>query len=406
MPSIEDKNYARNIEKAVTALERNWNICDENKGLISAYVRRLSLNNYSRSRIYKNLLYLPRMAEQLRVPFPDATREDIEDLVIWINNLKLSDNTKSDYKVILKTFYKWIGDGEYPKCIKWLKTETRTNKKVLPEDLLTEEDVKKLIAASTEVRDRALIAMLWETGARIGELIDLSIKSFEDHKYGKKIVVDGKTGPRRLILISSVPYLQEWLIVHPRRNERDAPVWVNIGNVRKGEKMTYAAVNKMLRETAKKAGVDKPVNPHHFRHSRATYMASKFTEYQLCQWFGWVQGSRTPRVYVHLSGKDLDMDYARLYGIEDEEEERISTMAPKTCPRCGSSVEHDAHFCYKCGMALDMETAMEIEDMEDETVRAFVEMEDPEVKKAFEMVAKMYALIQKDSDVAKKLEEM
>jgi len=49
--------------------------------------------------------------------------------------------------------------------------------------------------------------MLWETGARIGELIKLRVGSLEDHKYGMKVVVSGKTGARRLILIESVPYI-------------------------------------------------------------------------------------------------------------------------------------------------------------------------------------------------------
>lgn len=47
----------------------------------------------------------------------------------------------------------------------------------------------------------------------------------------------------------------------------------------------------------------KPLNPHHFRHSRATFLATKFKEAQLCGWFGWVQGSTVPGEYVPLSGR-------------------------------------------------------------------------------------------------------
>lgn len=39
----------------------------------------------------------------------------------------------------------------------------------------------------------------------------------------------------------------------------------------------------------------------------------------MCEWFGWVQESDRPRDYVHMSGRNIDADYARLHGIEDEE---------------------------------------------------------------------------------------
>ncbi|KXA90543.1 hypothetical protein AKJ40_01415 [candidate division MSBL1 archaeon SCGC-AAA259M10] len=52
----------------------------------------------------------------------------------------------------------------------------------------------------------------------------------------------------------------------------------------------------MLNRVAEKADIDKPVNPHHFRHSRATFLANRLTESQMCEWFGWVQGSDRPSV--------------------------------------------------------------------------------------------------------------
>ena len=406
MPTIEDKDYASNMEKAMKALDENKNITDGNRERIKAYTRYLYANNFSKSRIYKNLLYLPRMAEHLRTSFEDATKEDIEYVLFWINSLDKAESTKSDYKVILKRFYRWIGDGEYPECVRWVRTENKKAKEVLPEDLLTEENILKMIDASENPRDRAFIAILWESGARIGELIDIRIKNFEDYKYGKKIVVRGKTGARRITLISSVPYLQEWLAVHPKKNDPNSYVWVNIGTIRKGGKMEYPAINKMLRETAKKAGIHKPVNPHHFRHSRATYLATKFTEAQLCQWFGWVQGSRVPAVYVHLSGKDLDADYARLYGIEDPEKPSISKMTPKKCPRCGASVESDARFCYRCGMALDLEASQKVEEAEEGMLETFVMLDDPELKKAMELISRMYEIMKNDDEVMKKFNEL
>lgn len=91
---------------------------------------------------------------------------------------------------------------------------------------------------------------------------------------------------------------------------------MNVGTRNSGAKMEYRAAVKALKTTAARAEIDKPVNPHHFRHSRATYLANRFTEAQMCEWLGWVQGSDRPSDYVHLSGRDIDSSYARIHGIE------------------------------------------------------------------------------------------
>ena len=75
----------------------------------------------------------------------------------------------------------------------------------------------------------------------------------------------------------------------------------------------------MLKSVAQNAGIDKPINPHHFRHSRATDLAKKLTEAQLCQYMGWIQSSKEAATYVHLSGRDMDKAILTLHGLAEEE---------------------------------------------------------------------------------------
>jgi integrase/recombinase XerD len=387
MPTVPKEVYEKRIAKTMQALDKNPHILEENKETIKEYLKHLILNGYSYSRIYKNALYLMEMAEQIKVPFKYAETRDIEDIVLWITQRPVAEDTKVDYKIVLKRFYRWIGNGEYPSCVKWLRTTKRKSDEKLPEDILTEEDVKKMIDAAENARDRAFIALLWDTGARMGELIDLKLKNIEDDPHGKRIVLRGKTGARRLFIIFSVPYVQAWMAAHPFRNDPEAPLWVNVGTKNSGKKVGYAALNHMLRKVAKKAGINKPVNPHHFRHSRATFLANTMTESQLDQWFGWVQGSRVPAVYVHLSGRDLDSTYAKIYGMDIGEDKRTSKFKPKKCPRCGAIVEPDAKFCHRCGMALDVDTAKELEDVQERMMMEF--MNNPELMKSWEAIRKL-----------------
>ena len=69
-------------------------------------------------------------------------------------------------------------------------------------------------------------------------------------------------------------------------------------------------------------------------------------------------------IYVHLSGADVDRRILEKAGLLDREEVREANevLTPKDCPRCKETNPATAKFCYKCGMALDMKTAMEIDE--------------------------------------------
>lgn len=147
--------------------------------------------------------------------------------------------------------------------------------------------------------------MLYETGARIGELIDLTVGAIEDRKHGKKVVIDGKTGPRRLPLIESVPYINKWLNAHSNPT-KDASLWCKIQQGGPDDQLGYRYMrDNIFKKNMVRAGKDEPSNPHHFCHCRASYLANELKETQLCAWFGWVQGSDVPARYDHLSGREL-----------------------------------------------------------------------------------------------------
>jgi len=398
MPII---NFKKRVRRICKAIEESQDVNQANKQLFKDYHRHLMLQDHSPAHLQKVLSHLKVIIEKFDFELRDASKEQIEEIVAWINGRDIAEATKKQYKVVLKMLFKWLNDGEYPKQVKWIKTSQHRRNNKLPKDMLTEEDISKMLDVASNPRDRALISLLWETGARIGELYDVEIGDFEDHEHGLKIVINGKTGYRRLPLISSVPEVRAWINSHPKREEKDAPIWVNIGTTNNGQKSEYRTLLKALKSTAKKAGLEKTVNPYHFRHSRATYLANRFTEAQMNEWFGWVQGSNQPQRYVHLSGRDMDRSYAKKHGIEDEETNEVSTLAPKDCPRCGNSVPPDAKFCYKCGMALSLDATLEIEEKEKEISSEFTYKmkENPEYLEKFEKALELANLIEKNEDI-------
>jgi len=310
MPTIDFEGC---VVRTLENIEQSSQIHVENKRLVRQYHRDLLLSGIGAARRQKLTAHLKVIVEHLEEDRLDQLdRSDIEDLVEWIHTRGSAPSTVSDYKQVLKQFYTWLHGGEEPEKTQWIRRGPKSYSRLLPRNLLTTQDVTALIENCVNDRDRAFIAVLWETGARIGELIDLCVGDIEDRPTGKHVVVMGKTGARRLLLVESDPHVSRWLKTHPNPRP-NAPLWCKVEQGSPDEQIGYNYIRLRLLERARKrAGIEKPVNPHHFRHSRATQLANWLTEAQLCEWFGWVQGSKVPARYVHLSGRDIDAAYLAL----------------------------------------------------------------------------------------------
>jgi site-specific recombinase XerD len=294
----------------------------DNKALIDKFGEYQKANAISPKRIVKYNYTLNKMAKLLNKPYPKATKDDIIKIVSWIEQQPYTAWTKHDYKVCLKRFYKWLnGDVDFPDTVRWIKATVKRNNDKTPGQLLTEQDIDTLVNTSTNTRDKAFIRCLYESGCRINEILQLQIKDITFDEYSPIIIVTGKTGIRRIRLIDKDGLLKTWLKANPFKDDPNAYVWVSISNSRENKPLEYHSIIEILQELAKKSNIKKPVNPHNFRHSRATHLAVKLTEAQMKQMFGWTQSSDMASVYVHLSGRDLDEPLLRMSGLLDKEEE-------------------------------------------------------------------------------------
>jgi integrase len=373
----------RNLE-AIQRLIDNSSISSENKAHIQNYVND-HLSQISEARLYKSTYILIRIAKLLKKDFNKVNKKDIQKLVEKINdNKEFSDWTKHDYKVQIKKFYKWLkGNNEfYPEEVRWIKAGNIKLNEKLPENLISEEEVLKLIQTADHPRNKAFIAILYDSGARIGEILTMKIRNVNFDNYGAIIKVTGKTGDRRIRLTFSTPYLAEWLNRHPRRENPDESLWVTLASNSKGKPLDYASVRKMLIEIAKKAGVSEDkVNPHNFRHSRATWYASKLTEAQMKELFGWRQDSKMASIYVHLSGRDIDKAVLQAHGtLPKEEESKKTKLSPKKCYRCGKENPPTNMYCGNCGEPLDFNKLREMQMKADNWLEEILR-NDPELAK-------------------------
>lgn len=197
-------------------------------------------------------------------------------------------------------------------------------------------------------------------------MLGLKVKSLEFNEHGVKITVHGKTGPRRILLVASSPYLAQWLNDHAEKDNPESPLWLRLRKKRgrpANEVLDYNGLRVLLKRIGAKAGIKKRIHAHLFRHSRATHLSKLLKEAQMNEIFGWVQGSSMPSVYVHLSGRDVDDAILQIYGIKDRaNEERESKLKPRECQRCKEVNPATNTFCARCSAPLDMTTAIHLEE--------------------------------------------
>ncbi len=310
------------------------------------------------------------LAKTIKKPFRDMVRQDIEN---FIYNLELSPGSVDLYKSHVKKFFKWLYETDgYPDVVKWIKL-TNSKKRKLPQDILTPSEVRALIDAADNPRDRALVSVLYESGCRLGEIVSLRQKDVTIDQYGAVVMVDGKTGQRRIRLINSAPDLVLWLNNNPTKGN-DKPVFTNLHATKKP--IEEKGIQSLLKTLGQRANLEKNIHPHLLRHSRFTHLAKDFTESELKVMAGWTGDSRMAGIYVHLSGADLERKQLERAGLIDKEEARKedNILKPRDCPRCKETNPATAKFCYKCGMALDLETAMKVEEKDTGLMLEFMEL--------------------------------
>ena len=92
-----------------------------------------------------------------------------------IERSALSDWTKHDYKALIKKLYRWLNGGEDSVKVRWIKTTLKKHDRKLPEDMLNEEEVESMIDTTLNKRDKAIIALLWDIGARIRRKLEIYV---------------------------------------------------------------------------------------------------------------------------------------------------------------------------------------------------------------------------------------
>jgi site-specific recombinase XerD/ribosomal protein L40E len=369
MPYEDSKpQFERLLERVLS----DKKLTSNSKSLVKEHIAYLQAQGRDTKTLIKHLYCLRVFVDfaEGKVDFKTMSRKDIERIIAKLEGSDYKPETRRNVKSIIKAFWRHFAgsDEYYPREVRWIRTTLNRKDRLLPEELLTEEDVLKMLDAANNARDKAVIAVLFDAGIRIGELLSMRRKDVDLEGNPAHITVSGKTGMRKIPILFSVPYLATYLNEQKMRKP-DEYLW-NVAGSWAGltQRADYSAIRMMLQRVAAKAQIDKNVHPHLFRHSRASDYAKRLSDQELKSFFGWVGGSRMAETYVHLSGKDIDNSVLQANGYKP-----VEVQAPKLkvqiCPRCHLANGPDALYCVRCGSPLSIDVAL----LEEKTQKAAIQ---------------------------------
>lgn len=252
------------------------------------------------------------------------TIDQLRDLLFEKRNQRgqpLSKNTQNIYLIPVRSFLKFCIKRELSPSV--LSPEKIELIKPDPSDAsgISLEELDRLRFTPTsqnpfiESRDRAIIEMLFSTGLRISELcalnqenINLKTREFTVIGKGRKVRTVYLTG-------SAVELLEVYL---EKRSDNFKPLFINarsrpdeFDNFGESRRLTRTAIEVMVRDRGRKAGITKPVTPHKLRHTFATTLLRNGADLRSVQELLGHANIATTQIYTHFVNADLKRTHER-----------------------------------------------------------------------------------------------
>ncbi len=362
-------SYDTGFIKAMERLE-SAQTSQINKDKIKGFVMNCRRDGLAKSTITNYLNLLTRMISRLKETgfnknLDELEQNDFDKLLLYLGDVKrVSSGEVRNYKKVTKKFFSWLRNGDTPKWIENLKLEN-IESTVQPSDLLTQTEIDKILGACRHPRNKAFIAVMLDSGMRVGALASTRIKNVEMNQYGAIIYISKTsrskktTAPRGIPITWSTGYLNQWLAVHPMREDPEAPLWTTLNEPY--EAMSYKTIRATIQSIAKSAGVKKRVNPHSFRHKAITsWILDGLNEQEVKHRAGWSRGSmQMMKIYANFTDNEINDRIFERYGLKTDEKRQITL---DKCPRCHNVLKPTDRFCSQCSLVLDKGIAKELED--------------------------------------------
>ncbi|MGL6127819.1 site-specific tyrosine recombinase XerD [Chryseobacterium artocarpi] len=235
--------------------------------------------------------------------------ENLQEYIFNLSKQKFSERSQARWISSIKAFFKFLLEDEYREDNPAALLEGPKLGLYLP-DTLSLPDINKIIAAievDTDLgrRNHSIIEVLYGCGLRVSELIDLKISNINFKE--QYIKVHGKGNKTRFVPLADYTaellesYIKEVRSKGKINKKYEDTLFLNS----RGTSMSRVIVFLIIKELTDKAGVNKKISPHTFRHSFATHLLQNGADLRYIQEMLGHSSITTTEIYTHLKTEEL-----------------------------------------------------------------------------------------------------
>jgi len=253
----------------------------------------LKLRGFSKQTSRMYLFYNRKFLEFINKDPEEITDDDVKEFLAS----KISDDLLSNSSVaLIKASLKFFYTDMLGKNMSLIKTPKASKK--LPV-VLTRKEIKDLIDNTENIKHRLLIELLYSTGLRLSECINLQYSNL-DLNDGTGWVRLGKGAKDRIFIVSEI-FKKDLLDYIEKKNAGGKGYIFSIN----GRKMSASGIQHAIKVSAERAGIDKSVHVHTLRHSFATHLLENGVDIRKIQKLLGHSNLQTTQIYTQVSNEEI-----------------------------------------------------------------------------------------------------
>jgi len=257
----------------------------------------LIVRGYTKRTIDQYLLYIKEYLSEAKKANIDYNTNPHEFIVNYL--AKKKETVKNTSLAMIFFALKFFYEG-YMKMHVMDELKLPKKEKYLP-TVLTKEEIKKLLDVTKDKRNKLILELLYSSGLRVSELCSLKHSSL-DFSEATARVISGKGNKDRMVLLSKA-----WIEDYKRYKEKYSKkhnseyVFAKLN----GTSLSPDTIQRIVKESAKLAGINKDVTPHSLRHSYATHMLEAGANLRSIQTLLGHSSIATTQIYTKVSTEEL-----------------------------------------------------------------------------------------------------
>jgi integrase/recombinase XerD len=262
-------NSSLNIEIQTELAQPEHAEINNNDTLVNLFIASKKIEGCSEKSLIYYLNTINAVLKDLKKSIYQISTNDLRTyLASYQERKKSSKVTLDNIRRILSSFFTWLENEDYV-----LKSPVRRINKVkapkIIKEILSDEEIETLRDNCDNIRDLALLEMLYSTGMRVGEMAKINIDDVDFHE--RSCIVTGKGNKQREVYFDARTklHLKQYLVA---RKDNNAALFVSLA--KPNQRLQIGGVENMLRKIGQISNIQR-VHPHKFRRTLATMAIDK-----------------------------------------------------------------------------------------------------------------------------------